>query len=148
MLQALADSGVLIAIASKNEREVVDQALQRSDLRISAGGDLSLGGALGAEVDLRRAHSPELWNISADAVVFVDDSPLDIAEVSAAHPGIECLQFPQRDNAAGVRLLERLRDLFAKGEVSYEDSIRLESIRSTAAPRAPRVPRRRTRRAC
>src|SRR4029077_5326423 len=73
------------------------------------------------------------------AVVYVDDSPFEIAEVGAAHPGIECIQFPQRDNAAGVRLLGRLRDLFAKSEVSYEDSIRLQSIRSAAAIRGERV---------
>jgi len=135
LLQALADSGVLIAIASKNEREVVNQALQRSDLRVSPASIFPL------EVHWEPkstsvARILKVWNISADAVVFVDDSPLEIAEVSAVHPGIECLQFPQRDNAAGVRLLERLRDLFARGEVSYEDSIRLQSIRSSAALRA------------
>ena len=135
LLQALADSGVLIAIASKNDRQVADQALQRSDLRISPASIFPL------EVHWEPkstsvARILQVWNISADAVVFVDDSPLEIAEVSAAHPGIECIQFPQRDNAAGVRLLERLRDLFARGEVSYEDSIRLQSIRSAATLRA------------
>jgi FkbH-like protein len=135
LLQALADSGVLVAIASKNDRQVVDQALQRSDLRISPAAIFPL------EVHWEPkstsvARILELWNISADAVVFVDDSPLELAEVSAAHPGIECIQFPQHDNAAGVRLLEDLRDSFARGEVSYEDSIRLQSIRSAAALRA------------
>jgi FkbH-like protein len=135
LLQALADSGVLIAIASKNDREVVNQALQRSDLRVSPAAIFPL------EVHWEPKSASvtrilHMWNISADAVVFVDDSPLEIAEVSAGHPGIECLRFPQRDNAAGVRLLERLRNLFARGEVSYEDSIRLQSIRSGAALRA------------
>jgi FkbH-like protein len=138
LLQALADSGVLIAIASKNDRAVVEQALRRSELRISPAAIFPV------EVHWEPkstsvARILDLWNISADAVVFVDDSPLEIAEVSAAHPGIECIQFPQRDNAAGVRLLGRLRDLFAKGEVSYEDSIRLQSIRSAAALRGERA---------
>jgi FkbH-like protein len=134
LLQALADSGVLIAIASKNDRAVVDQALRGSELRISPAAIFPV------EVHWEPkstsvARILELWNISADAVVFVDDSPLEIAEVSAAHPGIECIQFPQGDNAAGVRLLGSLRDLFGKGEVSYEDSIRLQSIRSAAVLR-------------
>jgi FkbH-like protein len=134
LLQALADSGVLIAIASKNDREVVNQALQRSDLRVSPAAIFPL------EVhwepkSISVARILEVWNISADAVVFVDDSPLEIAEVTAAHPGIECIQFPQRDNATGVKLLEHLRDRFARSEVSYEDSIRLQSIRSAAALR-------------
>jgi len=138
LLQSLADSGVLIAVASKNERAVVDQALQRSNLRISAAAIFPI------EVHWEPKSTSvtrilELWNISADAVVFVDDSPLELAEVSAAHPGIECVRFPQRDNAAGVKLLGRLRDLFATGEVSYEDSIRLESIRSATFLRAERT---------
>jgi FkbH-like protein len=138
LLQALADSGVLIAIASKNDREVVDQALRRSDLRISPAAIFPL------EVHWEPkstsvARILEVWNISADAVVFIDDSPLEIAEVSAAHPGIECVKFPQRDNAAGVKLLGHLRDLFARSEVSYEDSIRLQSIRSAAALRGERA---------
>jgi FkbH-like protein len=138
LLQAMADSGVLIAIASKNDRAVVERALQRSDLRISPAAIFPI------EVHWEPKSTSvtrilELWNISADAVVFVDDSPLELAEVSAVHPGIECLQFPQRDNAAGVRLLQRLHDLFAKDEVSYEDSIRLESIRSFASLRAGQV---------
>jgi len=138
LLQALADAGVLLAIASKNDREVVDQALQRSDLRVAPTAIFPL------EVHWQPksasvARILDLWNISADAVVFVDDSPLELAEVSAAHPGIECIQFPQRDNTAGVKLLSYLRDLFARGEVSYEDSIRLDSIRSAAALRDDRA---------
>jgi FkbH-like protein len=138
LLQALADSGVLIAVASKNDREVVDQALQRSDLRISPAAIFPL------EVHWEPkstsvARILEVWNISADAVVFIDDNPLEIAEVSSVYPDLECVRFPQRDNAAGVKLLERLRDLFARSEVSYEDSIRLQSIRSTAALRGERA---------
>src|SRR5579859_1758103 len=134
LLQALADSGVLIGIASKNDRVVVDQALQRSELRISPTAVFPVEAHWEPKAT-SVARILELWNIAADAVVFVDDSPLEIAEVSAAHPGIECIQFPQGDNAAGVRLLGRLRDMFAKGEVSYEDSIRLQSIRSAAVLR-------------
>ena len=135
LLQALADSGVLIAIASKNDREVVDQALERRDLRISPAAIFPL--EVHWEPKSRSVKRIlELWNISADAVVFVDDSPLEIAEVSAAHPGIECVRFPQRDNTAGVKLLEHLRDRFARSEPTYEDSIRLQSIRSAAALRA------------
>ena len=138
LLQSLADVGVLIAVASKNDREVIDEALQRTDLRISPAAMFPI------EVHWNPKSTSvtrilELWNISADAVVFVDDSPFELAEVSAAHPGIECLQFPQRDYDAGVKLLGHLRDLFARGDVSYEDSIRLESIRSAALLSAERT---------
>ena len=29
----------------------------------------------------------EAWNIAADSVIFVDDSPMELAEVAAVHPG-------------------------------------------------------------
>src|ERR1700743_2567608 len=64
LLQALADSGVLIAIASKNEREVVNRALQRSALRVSPAGIFPL------EVHWEPksgsvARILDMWNISA-----------------------------------------------------------------------------------
>jgi FkbH-like protein len=78
-------------------------------------------------------HILRAWNILADGVVFVDDSPMELAEVAAAHPGIECLQFPTHNDAAGYAMLRRLRDLFGKARVSREDTIRLESIRQGMA---------------
>ncbi len=69
------------------------------------------------------------WNIGADSVVFVDDSPMELAEVQAAHPDVECLLFPKSDYQAGFAFLQKLRDLFGKPRLSEEDSFRLESIR-------------------
>jgi FkbH-like protein len=59
--------------------------------------------------------------------------------VKAAHPGIECLLFPQDDDKAVYQLLEDLRDLFGKQALSEEDAIRLDSIRTAyaAADSAP-----------
>jgi FkbH-like protein len=71
--------------------------------------------------------------MAADSVVFVDDSPMELAEVAAAHPGMECIQFPAGDAAAGLTLLRRLRDLFGKPRLAEEDAIRLESMRRGAA---------------
>jgi FkbH-like protein len=73
------------------------------------------------------------WNISADAVAFVDDAPLELAEVANAHPGIVCLQFPTGDYNSVLALLSRMRDLFGKSRLTDEDTLRLESIRKSAA---------------
>jgi len=71
------------------------------------------------------------WNVGPDSVVFVDDSSLELAEVKASHPEIECVQFPTKDSAAIYELVFRLRDLFGKSSLSQEDAIRLKSIRSS-----------------
>ncbi len=128
MLGTLADHGVLVAIASKNSPEVVERALSRSDLVIRKEKMFPI------EVHWEAKSGSvsrilKTWNISAESVVFVDDSPMELEEVRAAHPGIECLLFPKNDYAAGLSLLHRLRDLFGKPALSEEDTFRLESIR-------------------
>jgi FkbH-like protein len=76
------------------------------------------------------------WNISADSVVFVDDNAMELAEVAAEHPGIECIQFPGNDYAAGYAMLRKLRDVFGKERLSNDDALRLSSIRSGTEFRA------------
>jgi FkbH-like protein len=54
---------------------------------------------------------------------------MELAEVQAAYPALECILFPKSDLPAGFALLQRLRDLFGKPRLSEEDSYRLQSIR-------------------
>src|ERR1035441_1363048 len=72
----------------------------------------------------------DTWNIAADSVIFVDDSPMELAEVSAVHPGITGIRFPKDDYAAGLRMLQEIRDLCAREWISQEDLLRADSIRS------------------
>ncbi len=131
LLASLAEEGVLVGVASKNDPAVVDAVFQREDLLLRP--ERVFPRAVhwepksGSIASILRA-----WNISADSVVFVDDSPMELAEVAAAHPGIECVPFPKDDYAAAFAMLRRLRDLFGKPQLSREDAIRLESIRQAA----------------
>lgn len=132
LLASLSAEGVLVGIASKNDEAVARRALERADML------LPLDRVFPVEVHWHAksgsvARILQRWNIGADSVVFVDDSPMELAEVAAAHAGIECLQFPANDAAAGYALLRRLRDLFGKPRLAEEDAIRLESIRQGAA---------------
>jgi FkbH-like protein len=130
LLASLSENGVLVAVASKNELEVVETALQRADLLLPADRIFPL------EVHWNTKSSSveriiRKWNIAPDAVVFVDNSSAELAEVSVVHPGIECIQFPGKDYAAGYKMLQRLRDLFGKRSRSLEDGIRLESLKQS-----------------
>ncbi len=131
LLASLADSGSLIAIASKNDAELVSQALLRGDLLISPAQIFPVEANWGP-----KSHSVErilkTWNIGADSVVFVDDSPLELAEVAERFPVMECLQFPSGDATALLLLLRQLRARFGKSEVREEDRLRLGSIRDAA----------------
>ena len=131
LLSALAEQGVLIAVATKNDARMVAKAFERADLLLSRDKIFPL------EVHWNAKSSSvgrilRAWNINADSVVFVDDSAAELAEVAAAHPRIECIQFPKNDYAAGYHMLRRLRDLFAKERMFYEDGLRQETLRRLA----------------
>ena len=132
LLHALADAGVLLAVASKSDPGVVERALGAKDLLVPRSTffpveahwdpkSVSVGRILGA------------WNVGADSVVLVDDSPAEIAEVQAAFPDLEGIVFPTGDDTGVVALLDRLRDLFGKPRISEEDRLRRASLESTRA---------------
>jgi FkbH-like protein len=131
-LASLASAGVLTAVASKNDPALVEQALERQDLLIGTRSLYPIDVHWGPKSESVR-RILKSWNIAADAVIFIDDTPMELAEVKAAFPEMECLLFPKSDPAAFWQLLRRLRDLFGKSIVSKEDSIRLQSIRAAAA---------------
>lgn len=136
-LGSLASAGVLIAVASKNDPALVEKAFERRDMI------LSKENVYPFEVHWsRKSESAQrilkAWNIGPEAAVFIDDSPMEVAEVKAAFPEMECIVFPNNDYQAIWDLLKRLRDLFGKSVISEEDSIRLKSIRGADTVREAR----------
>jgi FkbH-like protein len=127
LLSSLAATGILIGVASKNDPDIVAGAWKRSDLLLSREDifpfEVHWESKSGS---IRRILNT--WNIAADAVVFIDDSPLEVAEVQASFPEMKCKVFPQDPNAIWELLLE-LRNLFGKSSHSAEDSLRSRSIR-------------------
>jgi FkbH-like protein len=131
-LESLARAGVLIGIASKNDASLVEQALSRPDLLlrkdcvypVEANWNAK-SGAIGRIL--------ARWNINADSVVFIDDSSMEVAEVQAAFPEMECIVFPKHDARELYDLLSRLRDSFGREMLSDEDDLRLSSIRNAEA---------------
>lgn len=131
-LSSLAGAGVLVAVASKNDPAMVDLAFERRDLLLSKDDVFPFEVHWSRKSDsVRRILNA--WNIAADAVVFIDDSAAEIAEVQSAFPEITCRLFPKNDPAGIWAMLEELRDLFGKPVISEEDSLRMTSIRSSAA---------------
>lgn len=128
LLNALAAAGVLIGAASKNEPAIVDAALERADLIVKKALVFPVEAGWGRKSEAV-ARILKTWNIGGDDVVFVDDNPMELAEVASVFPGTECLLFTPGDADASYRLLWKLRDLFGKPRVQAEDAVRLASIR-------------------
>lgn len=131
LLASAGESGILLAVASKNDPQLAELALQRPDLVISRQAffpvEVNWGTKSASVGNILKA-----WNIGADSVVFIDDSPLELAEVSAVFPEVHCLRFPVGNDHAVGDLLVRLRDLIGKRSITAEDRLRLSSIASLA----------------
>ncbi len=132
MLASLADLGVLIGVASRNERSVVEQALAREDLLVPRDTFFPVEAGWGSKSE-SVARILEAWNIGPQDAVFVDDSAMERAEVATAFPQIECLPFPDGNDEALLALLNTLRDRFGKATVSAEDRLRRTSLRNAPA---------------
>jgi FkbH-like protein len=132
LLGALSTEGVLIAVASKNEPSLVQKAFSRKDFALPANSIFPMEVSWGPKSE-SVARILKTWNVGPESVVFVDDSSLELAEVKASHPEVECIQFPTKDSVATYEVVLRLRDLFGKDSISREDTIRVESIRRSHA---------------
>jgi FkbH-like protein len=129
VLDSLALQGVLLGVASKNDPAVVEQVWrERGDLLVPRDRIYPREVHWGPKSE-SVGRILKTWNIAADSVVFIDDSPLEVAEVQAAFPAIQCVAFPKNDPAAALALFYRLRELFGKDRIEADDAIRLESIR-------------------
>jgi FkbH-like protein len=127
-LNSLAGAGILIAIASKNDPALVEVAFRRHDLILQRDSVFPLevhwGPKSGSVDRILRA-----WNVAADSVIVVDDSPMELAEIQSVHPEAGCQLFPTRDDQAVYELIEHLREQFGKDRIAKEDRFRLESLR-------------------
>ena len=128
LLLALSESGVLIGVASKNDHALALKAFERDDVVMPR--ERLFPFEVSWDPKSRSiARILQVWNVGADSVVFVDDSPLELAEVKTAFPEMECRLFPREDDQAAYNLLEDLRALFGKESILEEDTLRHESIR-------------------
>jgi len=127
-LGGLAAQGVLIGVASKNDPAPVAEALARPDLLLDPQALFPVVSNWGAKsASLRRIA--ETWNIGLDSIVFVDDSPLELAEVRRELPEVECVLFPS-DATAVLATLRSLAFHFARESTNEEDRLRAASLRA------------------
>ena len=131
-LSSLTAAGALIGVASRNDAGLVAQAFERPDLLLSNEDVFPFEVHWESKSQsIRRIL--DTWNIAADAAVFIDDSPAEVAEVQLTFPELTCRVFPKNDSAAILTLLHELRGLFGKPVVTQEDLLRLRSIRNAGA---------------
>lgn len=124
LLNSLAERGALIAVASKNDPELVREALQRPGLAVRP----EILFPVEANWNSKTASIARIlraWNIGEDSVVFVDDNDFELEQVRQAFPAMDCRLF-RRDDAG---FLLNLNNSFAKRRILDEDALRSSSLR-------------------
>jgi FkbH-like protein len=129
MLASLAESGILLGVASKNDPGIVEEAFSKLTLAVKR--EQLFPRVANWE---RKSHSVKAilkaWNIGPQDVVFIDDSPAELEEVKSAFPELTCIQFKGADTPYFYRLLLQLRCLFGKVRLHDEDAIRASTLKT------------------
>jgi len=126
-LAKLKANGVLIAAVSRNDINVACSPIKAGKTLLSESDFIEILASYEPKsVHIRRLS--ETYNLGLDAFVFVDDNPIELAEVNIALPQVKCLQFPEHDDQY-ADFLNELSLLFNRCVVSDEDKNRTEMYR-------------------
>jgi FkbH-like protein len=126
-LRRLRTEGVLLAAVSRNSREMALAPL-RGDRMILGENDFV---AVVASYHAKSAQIRELarhLNLDLGAIVFVDDNPVELEEVSLELPTVSTLRFPSHDDGL-PELLTALAARLGRRELTAEDRGRTELYR-------------------
>ena len=132
-LRRLAVQGVMLAVVSKNNEADVLDVFESHDGMVLGAEDVTTWRVnWQAKPENIESIVSEL-NIGADSVVFIDDNPVEILEVSQRVPGVRCLIVPEE--VADLPNLLMDSGLFRGIRASAEDRQRSEMMQSEAIRR-------------
>lgn len=127
MLRKLKAAGVLLAAVSRNDHEVAVAPL-RSGQMVLGETDFVHIAATYASKSGQIKQLARMLNLGLDSFVFVDDNPIELAEVSKALPQLKLLAFP-KDEADLPALLDDITLAFERLTTTDEDRRRTELYR-------------------
>lgn len=134
-LKKLKERGVLLAAVSRNDEIVALAPFRGGKMLLNEIDFIAIVASYNAKSAQIDSLSKQL-NLGLDAFVFVDDNPVEIAEVSAALPQVTCLQFPSLSDDLPV-LLTDLAQCFDRTNISQEDRERTELYRRRLSTQPP-----------
>jgi FkbH-like protein len=127
-LTHLKSKGVMLAVASKNNPEDAYEVFDKHDAMILTRKDIAAFEIhWESKVESIKRVAKKL-NIGLDALVFVDDNPKEIGEVTERLPDVTCITVPEE--LAYLPGILADTDLFDFAEVTDEDRRRTEMLQA------------------
>lgn len=120
-------NGVLLTVVSRNDLEVAKAPILAGKTLLNENDFVEIM----ASYEPKSLHIKRLaqrLNLGIESFVFVDDNPIEIAEVSSALPQIKCILFPSHDDEL-PKFFDQLANCFKISNLSSEDSQRTEMYR-------------------
>jgi len=130
-LKELKERGIILAVCSKNNPDDALLPFEKHPSCVLKREDFASFKANWKPKSENIADIARELNLGLDSIVFADDNPAEIREVSSALPQVECLLLPE-DASDFVRFVDSQR-LFDALSLSDDDLRRAETYRQNAA---------------
>ena len=135
MLAKLEREGTLLAAVSRNDEDLAVSPFRSGRMTLGESQFVCIIASYNAKSS-QIAEIAKRLNLGLDSFVFVDDNPIELAEVTTQLPDVTCLQFPTGD-AGMPEFFTALSGLFSRSAITAEDRMRTEMYRSRLAGIAP-----------
>jgi FkbH-like protein len=135
MLRKLKAEGALLAVVSRNDPKDAKLPFAQDDMLLKLDDFVAVMASYNAKSSQIGEIARQL-DLGLDSFVFVDDNPVEIAEVSAALPQVTCLTFPKSE-AELPKLFDELQSLFGRKQVTHEDRERTSLYKRRVEGMAP-----------
>jgi FkbH-like protein len=134
-LSRLRNEGTLLAAVSRNDPDVALSPFHTGQMTLTEDDFVAIVASYHAKSAQISMLASRL-NLGIDSFVFVDDNPVELAEVSLALPELQCVPFPL--HADGLPpFLSQLASLFSRREITAEDRERTALYRRRLEGMAP-----------
>jgi FkbH-like protein len=135
LLGRLRREGVILCAVSRNDPDAATEPLRGGRMQLGEQDFVAVVAGYGAKSAQIEQLAARL-NLPPASFVFVDDNPVEIAEVAARLSEVRCVQFPGTSDALPA-FCDCLTRLFEKRTVTAEDAQRTELYRRRLAALAP-----------
>lgn len=135
LLKNVTMRGGVLAIASRNDADLALAPFRNGTTLLKEDDFVAVKANYDRKSESIRRIAEEL-NLGLDSLVFIDDNPVELAEVRATLPQVTCLQF-ERKASAFPALVRKISALFGRSDITDEDRKRTELYRRRSLTTPP-----------